>query len=264
MAGAASKALGQGNVPSDDGGCGAQDTEDPRLVSESLDVLELLDVQNPFVSLLCDVARAQHKEHGSGTTTMLTLAGLLSQEASRLVYDLRIPASDVARGFSEAEAACLDTADDLAFDIGRLEPCLGAPERPIPDDGMCGLAPASTDGPRSAACVGLLPHECRTADAAIAPDPCEDELAWFFDDTPTENTSGNVPLATPAAAELPQGDSQPRGSPHGVPLGVTVRNSEHVQSGSPSCAAAMASLSAAGAGLHHGQVHCSGPSSGTP
>ena len=95
----------------------AEDASEPRLFRDTGTVLQTLDVQNPFVSVLRDLAHAQNLEHGSGATTLIVLVGALCHEAAKLEFDKGIPPDVVARAFLRAGDACLETALDLSIAV---------------------------------------------------------------------------------------------------------------------------------------------------
>ncbi|XP_036985730.2 Bardet-Biedl syndrome 12 protein [Artibeus jamaicensis] len=77
------------------------------LVSSTVRLLERLDLPHAVGQLLGEAVRAQNDAHGTGASTLLSLAGAWSSAAAECLH-LGVPVPAIASGMSEGLAACME------------------------------------------------------------------------------------------------------------------------------------------------------------
>lgn len=89
------------------------------ITNDGVTILEKMDVTHPAANLLIQVARAQQREVGDGTTTATVLAGALVQEGVAQVMR-GVPASKVVAGMQEGIACAAQALRAKARQIAGL------------------------------------------------------------------------------------------------------------------------------------------------
>jgi chaperonin GroEL (HSP60 family) len=84
-------------------------------------VLEGLDVDNPAVTTLRRAATGFERRHGDGSTTLVTLAGGLLEEADRLVETGLHPTA-IERGYREGLSAAIDSLERRTRPLSEVGP----------------------------------------------------------------------------------------------------------------------------------------------
>ncbi|XP_022087455.1 uncharacterized protein LOC110977522 isoform X2 [Acanthaster planci] len=86
--------------------------EDSSLISSCSELLCKLDVEHPVGRVAVEACLAHHKSHGTGTTTMITLAGLWATEG--------VPAPAIIQHGDECLEQCLSTLEAIATHNSEL------------------------------------------------------------------------------------------------------------------------------------------------
>ncbi|XP_011681871.2 Bardet-Biedl syndrome 12 protein [Strongylocentrotus purpuratus] len=93
------------------------------LVTSTNELLQGLDIEHPVGQLVREFCLSQHKRHGSGCTTLVTLAGLWAANVQSLLNQ-DIPIQDIVRVGDEFLQECRDIAEQSAISIHSLSKTL--------------------------------------------------------------------------------------------------------------------------------------------
>jgi len=89
---------------------------DVTVTNDGATILDEIEVQNPAAKMMVEVAKAQDKEVGDGTTTAVILAGELLRRAEELTQD-QIHATTIVAGYRNAADKALEILDQLAVTV---------------------------------------------------------------------------------------------------------------------------------------------------
>lgn len=89
---------------------------DVTVTNDGATILDEIEVQNPAAKMMVEVAKAQDKEVGDGTTTAVVLAGELLRKAEELLQDQIHPTTIVA-GYRNAAEKALGILDQVAVSV---------------------------------------------------------------------------------------------------------------------------------------------------
>jgi thermosome len=89
---------------------------DVTITSDGRTILDEMDVQNPAAKMLVEVAKAQDKEAGDGTTSAVIIAGELLNKGEELL-DKNIHPTVIIDGYRMAEEKALETLEKIALPI---------------------------------------------------------------------------------------------------------------------------------------------------
>jgi thermosome len=89
---------------------------DVTITSDGRTILDEMDVQNPAAKMLVDVAKAQDKEAGDGTTSAVMIAGELLNKAEELL-DKNIHPTVIIDGYRLAQVKALETLERIAIPV---------------------------------------------------------------------------------------------------------------------------------------------------
>jgi chaperonin GroEL (HSP60 family) len=89
---------------------------DVTITSDGRTILDEMDVQNPAAKMLVEVAKAQDKEAGDGTTSAVVIAGELLSKAEELL-EKNIHPTVIIDGYRLAQEKALATLEDMAMTV---------------------------------------------------------------------------------------------------------------------------------------------------
>jgi thermosome len=89
---------------------------DVTITSDGRTILDEMDVQNPAAKMLVEVAKAQDKEAGDGTTSAVVIAGELLSKAEELL-DKNVHPTIIIDGYKLAQEKALETLEKIAMPI---------------------------------------------------------------------------------------------------------------------------------------------------
>jgi len=89
---------------------------DVTVTNDGATILDEIEVQNPAAKMMVEVAKAQDKEVGDGTTTAVILAGELLRRAEELTQD-QIHATTIVAGYRNAADKALEILKQLAVTV---------------------------------------------------------------------------------------------------------------------------------------------------
>jgi len=89
---------------------------DVTVTNDGATILDEIEVQNPAAKMMVEVAKAQDKEVGDGTTTAVILAGELLRRAEELSQD-QIHATTIVAGYRNAADKALEILSQLAVTV---------------------------------------------------------------------------------------------------------------------------------------------------
>ena len=89
---------------------------DVTVTNDGATILDEIEVQNPAAKMMVEVAKAQDKEVGDGTTTAVILAGELLRRAEELIQD-QIHATTIVAGYRNAADKALEILKQLAVTV---------------------------------------------------------------------------------------------------------------------------------------------------
>ena len=89
---------------------------DVTVTNDGATILDEIEVQNPAAKMMVEVAKAQDKEVGDGTTTAVILAGELLRRAEELTQD-QIHATTIVAGYRTAADKALETLNQLGVTV---------------------------------------------------------------------------------------------------------------------------------------------------
>ncbi|MEM4639919.1 MAG: thermosome subunit beta, partial [Thermofilum sp.] len=89
---------------------------DITISNDGATILDEMDVQHPIAKLMVEVAKAQDKEVGDGTTTAVVLTGELLKEAEKLL-DKNIHPTVIASGYKKALEKALESIKAKAVKV---------------------------------------------------------------------------------------------------------------------------------------------------
>jgi thermosome len=89
---------------------------DVTVTNDGATILDEIEVQNPAAKMMVEVAKAQDKEVGDGTTTAVILAGELLRRAEELTQD-QIHATTIVAGYRNAADKALEILNQLAVTV---------------------------------------------------------------------------------------------------------------------------------------------------
>jgi len=89
---------------------------DVTVTNDGATILDEIEVQNPAAKMMVEVAKAQDKEVGDGTTTAVILAGELLRRAEELSQD-QIHATTIVAGYRNAADKALEILNQLAVTV---------------------------------------------------------------------------------------------------------------------------------------------------
>lgn len=89
---------------------------DITITNDGATILDEIEVQHPAAKMLVEVAKAQDKEVGDGTTTVVVLAGELLKEANRLL-DQNIHPTVIVGGFKKACDKVCEIINEIAVPV---------------------------------------------------------------------------------------------------------------------------------------------------
>ncbi|MCW4010902.1 MAG: thermosome subunit beta [Candidatus Bathyarchaeota archaeon] len=89
---------------------------DVTITSDGRTILDEMDVQNPAAKMMVEVAKAQDKEAGDGTTSAVVIAGELLSRAEELL-DKNIHPTVIIDGYKLAQEKALETLEKIAMPI---------------------------------------------------------------------------------------------------------------------------------------------------
>ena len=89
---------------------------DVTVTNDGATILDEIEVQNPAAKMMVEVAKAQDKEVGDGTTTAVILAGELLRRAEELTQD-QIYATTIVAGYRNAADKALEILKQLAVTV---------------------------------------------------------------------------------------------------------------------------------------------------
>jgi len=89
---------------------------DVTVTNDGATILDEIEVQNPAAKMMVEVAKAQDKEVGDGTTTAVVLAGELLRRAEELMQD-QIHATTIVAGYKNAADKALEILNQIAVTV---------------------------------------------------------------------------------------------------------------------------------------------------
>jgi len=89
---------------------------DVTVTNDGATILDEIEVQNPAAKMMVEVAKAQDKEVGDGTTTAVVLAGELLRKAEELLQD-QIHATTIVAGYRNAADRALEMLNDISVPV---------------------------------------------------------------------------------------------------------------------------------------------------
>ena len=89
---------------------------DVTVTNDGATILDEIEVQNPAAKMMVEVAKAQDKEVGDGTTTAVVLAGELLRRAEELSQD-QIHSTTIVAGYRNAADKALEVLNKLALPV---------------------------------------------------------------------------------------------------------------------------------------------------
>ncbi|KAM5233976.1 chaperonin-containing T-complex member BBS12 isoform 1-T2 [Hipposideros larvatus] len=93
-----------------------EERHDSVLVSSTMRLLENLDLSSAVGQLLSDAVQAQNNAYGTGTSTLLFLAGAWSRAAEQCLH-LGVPVSSVVSVMSEGLNSCIEVVSSLQIPV---------------------------------------------------------------------------------------------------------------------------------------------------
>jgi len=89
---------------------------DVTVTNDGATILDEIEVQNPAAKMMVEVAKAQDKEVGDGTTTAVVLAGELLRKAEELLQD-QIHATTIVAGYRNAADRALEMLNEISVPV---------------------------------------------------------------------------------------------------------------------------------------------------
>lgn len=93
-------------------------TGDIVITNDGAAILKEVEVKHPSAKMMVEVAKAQEKEVGDGTTTAVVLAGELLKRAEELL-EQEVHATVIAKGYRMAEEEAIRILEDMSKKVGE-------------------------------------------------------------------------------------------------------------------------------------------------
>ncbi len=94
---------------------------DVTITSDGRTILDEMDIQHPAAKMMVEVAKAQDKEAGDGTTSAVIVAGELLNRAEELV-DKNVHPTIIIDGYRKAAEKALETLEKIAINVDLNKP----------------------------------------------------------------------------------------------------------------------------------------------
>jgi thermosome len=90
------------------------------ITNDGAAILKEVEVKHPSAKMMVEVAKAQEKEVGDGTTTAVVLAGELLKRAEELL-EQEVHATIIAKGYRMAEEEAIKILEDMSRKVGEKD-----------------------------------------------------------------------------------------------------------------------------------------------
>lgn len=90
------------------------------VTNDGVTILEEMEIDHPAARIIVDIARTQEREVGDGTTTVAILAGMLLEQAQKLI-EKRIHPTVIIKGYEKAAHQSRLVLDNLTIPVNNKE-----------------------------------------------------------------------------------------------------------------------------------------------